>query len=199
MVSCFPICPNFLLARAIIFWLSGGYRCQFIDWRLHLSSELRTLSRKIFENSSFIDRFSWLIVEKAKGRPTVFAKLVGIPAGTLYGYIDGKLPTPEYLIRIHEVFGVNINWLLKGEGEPFLKPKDESGEPQQGITDSIETSLTEILKLAEKVLTSGNRQAMDALEKNIRYFAHAVEVERKLESMDDRLKAIEDRLERKVS
>ena len=31
------------------------------------------------------------------------------------------MPTTETLLRIYKEYGLNINWLLSGEGEPYIK------------------------------------------------------------------------------
>ena len=34
-----------------------------------------------------------------------------------------RMPHPDHLLRIHDVFGVDLNWLLTGEGEPLFEEK----------------------------------------------------------------------------
>lgn len=99
---------------------------------------------------------------------------------------------------------VNLNWLLAGRGDPRELPEDEENEPvlSFGFGGELEhaeaSGLYEILGLAAKVLRSGNDQAAEALEKNIRYFAHAVEVEKRLENVERRLLLIEEALKREA-
>jgi len=47
------------------------------------------------------------------------------------------------------------------------------------------------LEQARVVLKSGNQVAFDALERNIRYFAHTIENERRFEEIESRLSAVE--------
>jgi transcriptional regulator with XRE-family HTH domain len=54
-----------------------------------------------------------------------FSKATGIPYRTLQEYLYGKsLPGSENLIKIYTKFSVNLNWLLTGEGEMFLKKSE---------------------------------------------------------------------------
>lgn len=172
------------------------------------------MSTKKVASTAISERLLRLISEKAKGKPSAFAKKAGIPHGTLYGYIEGRMPASEHLIRIRDTFGVNLNWLLTGEGDPYLheaerqvtEPDHPYNLPEEIIDSGIVESgeklggrdrLGELLGLAVRVLASGNQQAADALEKNIRYFAHAIEQERRLARVEDRLAALEDILRKK--
>jgi phage repressor protein C with HTH and peptisase S24 domain len=58
-----------------------------------------------------------------------FSRKTGIPYPTLQDYLAGKIkPGADNLEKISMVFHVNLNWLLTGEGEPFVKkPVDVSG------------------------------------------------------------------------
>lgn len=87
---------------------------------------------------------------------------------------------------IHQT--INLNWLLTGEGQVFAK---------EGSSEAEDPELAGLIALARKVLTSGNQQAFDALEKNIRYFAYAIDVERRLNDMEKRLIALEQLLKKK--
>ncbi len=53
-----------------------------------------------------------------------FSRKTGIPYPTLLQYLSGKRePVPENLKKIAIHLNVNLNWLLTGEGEPFIKKK----------------------------------------------------------------------------
>ena len=36
------------------------------------------------------------------------------------------MPLAEILLRIYKEYGVNINWLLSGEGEPYIEKSKRS-------------------------------------------------------------------------
>ena len=161
-------------------------------------------------NPTFVERLLRLIFEQAKGKWTIFAKKAGIPHPTFYPYLDGRLPNGENLVRIRDTFGVNINWLLTGQGEPYstdepgkvAEPAHLYGLPEDriegdGLPDAEQAELEGILDLAKQVLTSSNRQAADALERNIRYFAHAIKVEGRLSDLEEKVKGLETYLKKK--
>jgi len=54
-----------------------------------------------------------------------FAEEIGAARSTLQNWeANGGFPTGEYFLKIHKKFNVNINWLLAGEGKPYLKPSN---------------------------------------------------------------------------
>jgi len=65
-----------------------------------------------------------------------FSRKTGIPYPTLLQYLSGKRePVPENLQKIAIHVNVNLNWLLTGEGEPFVK---KEGQAQfDNITEKI--------------------------------------------------------------
>ncbi|MEN6439460.1 MAG: helix-turn-helix domain-containing protein [Syntrophobacter sp.] len=80
---------------------------------------------------------------------------------------------------------VNLHWLLTGEGSSG--PKCVADEDEIANPD-----VADLVKRAKLVLTSGNQMAFDALARNIRYFSHAVESERRLIGMEGRVSALEE-------
>jgi phage repressor protein C with HTH and peptisase S24 domain len=69
--------------------------------------------------SNFVDRLKSLVDEHAGGKVTIFAKKAGIYPGTFDNYLKGRLPQAEQLLYIRQTYGVSIDWLLTGEGEPY--------------------------------------------------------------------------------
>lgn len=57
-----------------------------------------------------------------------FASKIGISPSRITELRRGRIKTlsSDTLIRIHQEFGVNINWLLTGEGEMFLTSTTQS-------------------------------------------------------------------------
>ena len=66
---------------------------------------------------------------------------------------------------------IDLNYLLKGHASPVINVLDPNPE------------IADLMEGARRVLTSGNHIAFDALERNIRYFDHAIEAERQLNEM----------------
>ena len=47
------------------------------------------------------------------------AKRLDLPHATVRNYYQGRLPSPEVLIRIADVTNISLNWLLTGKGETY--------------------------------------------------------------------------------
>lgn len=75
------------------------------------------------------------------------ARRVGVPHATVRNYFQGRLPSPEVLIKIAQATQVSLNWLLMGTGEMFT----EAGA-RRDIGRLIEDRIEEILeqKLADR-------------------------------------------------
>jgi len=138
-------------------------------------------------------------IKKLKGvhSDTQVAKLLEITRENLNNY-KRRSSVPRKAI---ETFclkeGYSLNFILHGT-EP-IRISDQN----QAVNESPETyldddHLRELLGSAHKVLTSGNKMASEALEKNIRYFAYAVEMEKRIGRIERQMQVLEDLLRRKV-
>ena len=68
------------------------------------------------------ERIKFLVDNLSSGKYTVFAKKCSIPVSTFKTYIDGPTnPTSGHLRKIASVYGVNLNWLILGDGKPFVE------------------------------------------------------------------------------
>lgn len=132
----------------------------------------------------FINRLMDLVSKHSGGKHTHFAKKAGIPTSTFQCYIQGRSPHADHLLRIRETFGVNMDWLLTGEGPIYIDTARAEGG--RGLADE-DPEVAELLEGARRVLKSGNPVAFDALERNIRYFDHAVATEKRLESLETKM------------
>lgn len=86
------------------------------------------------------DRLKELVNTLSGGKYTVFAKRCGIPHSTLQNYMNGRAPHLDHLLRIHDFYGVDLNWLLTGKGKPYLndarpEPSLEGNETQAPYRD----------------------------------------------------------------
>jgi transcriptional regulator with XRE-family HTH domain len=75
------------------------------------------------------------------------ARRIGVPHATVRNYFQGRLPSPEVLIKIAAATQISLNWLLMGTGEMFT----EAGA-RRDIGRLIEDRIEEIVlqKLAER-------------------------------------------------
>ena len=79
-----------------------------------------------------------------------FARALGINRNTLLNYETNKgLPDFERLQKIHEKFKVNINWLISGEGKPYLKRLKHPPNIETRII-KMESRITVLEKKAKK-------------------------------------------------
>ena len=54
-----------------------------------------------------------------KASKLALAKFLGISQGRLQNWESGKIPQPEDLRKLHDLFDFSYCWLVTGEGEPF--------------------------------------------------------------------------------
>lgn len=135
--------------------------------------------------SNFSEKIKYLVKQLADGKHTVFAKNCGIPGGTFQAYINGEsIPRTNHLIKMASVYRINLNWLLLGEGEPFLgidgedthltgygPPCDPISRYLEGLENEIGVSLTpeirqSLLIMLEKVVEdtlAGKREVVKKL------------------------------------
>lgn len=73
-------------------------------------------------------------IMEAKGfNLKTFAEQANIPYRTLQNYIlSGREPNAEALMKLHSRLGINLNWLISGNGEMFDETKNEN------ITDELD-------------------------------------------------------------
>ncbi len=137
---------------------------------------------KYFVPTSVGDRINYIIA-KQNLTSTAFSKLAGVSTGNLNSLInDDNKPSAKFLARILELFNVNINWLLTGNGSKYIKlDGHERGEDPE---------IADLLERARRVLTSDNPVAFDTLERNIRYFDYAVTTEEKLRKAENQVKKL---------
>ena len=134
---------------------------------------------------TLIDRLLFVIEKKAGGKHTVFAKKAGIPPSTFQGYINGRVPHVDHLIRIRETFFINIDWLLSGEGDPFI------GSKSAGKIDRDEDPETaELIDMTREIINSETNYSF-SLKANIRSFHHAMRTEEKYNNIERRIARIE--------
>jgi transcriptional regulator with XRE-family HTH domain len=102
---------------------------------------------------NFIERLLKLINDVSGGNVSEFSKKSGIKQPTLHKYTKGRLPGAESLYALRNNLGVNINWLLTGEGEPYLKAEkgekpavEHNGKSLEGINDVYELKYIGVIR-----------------------------------------------------
>ena len=99
------------------------------------------------EETTFADRIKFIRGSLLK---VEFARALGIARNTLLQWETNKtFPNFERLQIIHKIFKVNINWLLSGEGKPYLKRLKHQPNLENRII-RIESRIKALEKKAKK-------------------------------------------------
>jgi len=111
------------------------------------------------------ERIKFLVKKLTNAKYTVFAKNCGIPVSTFKTYIDGPSnPTSGHLRKIASVYRVNLNWLILGEGEPFVEGDTQeweaAGREKVVAIDPVVQLLNEEEERAGITLTPEQRTAI---------------------------------------
>ena len=68
-----------------------------------------------------------------------FAEKIGIIYQTLSKYERNEIkPTTEILTKLAEIHGININWLLTGNGDMFIREEKKSNTKADEIIEAYE-------------------------------------------------------------
>lgn len=70
--------------------------------------------------SEITGRLNQVVDELAGGNVTAFAKKIGVSQATLHNYMKGRTPSTESLYNICNKCGVNLNWLVTGQGSQYI-------------------------------------------------------------------------------
>ena len=98
------------------------------------------------EETTIADRIKFIRGSLAK---VEFARALGVYRNTIGLWERNKsLPDFERLQMIHKKFKVNINWLLSGEGKPYLKRLKHPPNIENRIIQ-IESRITTLEKKAK--------------------------------------------------
>ena len=114
---------------------------------------------------TFQERLKLLIDKLADGKHTVFAKKCGIPPGTFQAYVDsGTIPKGEQLSKIGSVYRINLNWLLLGEGEPFIQGAGEGKIPETG---KMEPFTNDAVRMVEEAIQEAGVSVTETQKQNL--------------------------------
>lgn len=121
-------------------WLSEGRGAIFLEKGEAVAEERRRLKERLQEVA---DRF-------ADGKLNELAERVGVEPGGLHSENPGHLQ----LAAVREKLGVDLNWLLTGEGEMIRAPGDLSGPWWQDAMRTLQRRINE-LEGEREVLKAG--------------------------------------------
>ena len=105
------------------------------------------LSMEEPEETTVADRIKFIRGSLPKNE---FANALGIYRNTLWQWETNKLfPNFEKLQKIHKTFKVNMNWLISGEGKPYLKRLKHPQNIENRLI-KLEARITALEKKAKK-------------------------------------------------
>ena len=155
------------------------------------------MSRKKFtiDNIVFIRLKS--LIEYLGISQAQFANNIGITQGYLSMILKGKRgASAELLAGLYNYYSEYFHWVLTGEGEITQKETNDAYIYKVGAPFDDDPIVADLLASARKVLKSGNPVAFDALERNIHHFAHAIEMEKRMATIESELTVIKQKQER---
>ncbi len=68
-------------------------------------------------SKSFVERLNLVLNDR---KQTPWGRSLGFTGGSISSIFGGRVPGPEILNVIRRVENVNLNWLLTGEGSPYI-------------------------------------------------------------------------------
>lgn len=74
-------------------------------------------------------KFNYLVELLADGNLSHLSREIGVSQNTLYKYTQGRPPHVATLLAIRKVYGINLNWLIAGDGEMTGPEKNRRNEP----------------------------------------------------------------------
>ena len=108
-----------------------------------------------------------------------FAELLDVPYRTLQNYLlNERDPSAEVLIKISDVLNVDLNWLMRGEGEMFRGSMSESKLNEKEIAElSIYMAITPYVQsnLVKTNINTWQNRATAFLETYISYIINTID------------------------
>lgn len=113
------------------------------------------------------DRINYIVADSGLNG-SKFCKSIRISTGNLNGLInDDSQPSAKFCALILDLYEVNINWLLTGEGDPYINKVQNGGKGTESDASIYEVGdpldedpeITELLSSAKKILKSGTDRA----------------------------------------
>jgi transcriptional regulator with XRE-family HTH domain len=128
-----------------------------------------------------------------------FALKIGASDTNVLAWEKGEaLPGSKYLKEIHRVFGVDVNWLLTGEGKPYMGRDDEDMIPSFSIQEegaeynrgNYADPFAEAVSGLKEIYDSRDPILIPAIDANIRAFRIAARREKQIYDQTAEIKAL---------
>lgn len=75
------------------------------------------------------------------------AEQLGVTRSYINGIEGGKMPSLEFVVKMSDVFNLNLNWLLKDEGRMYNENQDDKIDGS--LFDSLESMMQETQRVIE--------------------------------------------------
>jgi transcriptional regulator with XRE-family HTH domain len=119
---------------------------------------------------------------RGKTKQKDFADLLGTSQSTVQAWEAGEsIPGGKYLEEILKKYSININWLLTGEGDPYVCTADKAPEAaspspiSEAHTQLQPINITQSVSKLMRILGSGNQTLIRAIDSNLDAFSEAVD------------------------
>lgn len=126
-----------------------------------------------------------------------FADLLSTSSGYISEVESGKtMPGGNFFISLKRALDVDINWLLTGEGEKYIKEREGSAQAGSPIYNKVgnalddDPAIAELMEMTRAVLKSDTDYS-DSLATNVRSFFRALKTDKRLSDIEGRLDQVE--------
>jgi transcriptional regulator with XRE-family HTH domain len=110
---------------------------------------------KLFNEKAIIERIKYLRTQYSGSRgKSKFARTLGISASTYSYYENNRIPPLEILLKISEVTGADLNWLLSGRKAlktPISELEKHTFGPNSSLLRKLDDLLSRDPELAEPI------------------------------------------------
>ena len=151
---------------------------------------------------------------RGKLRQKDFGAKIGATQSAVQSWESGEsLPGGKYLEAIHREFGVSIDWLLTGQGDPYIKDRAR-GSPDieldnkegdyykewvstiSGAKDAGQpVEILHSIEMLAKILGSKNQTLIRAIVSNLQAFSEAVDQKDRLNILEAKLNALVEKVD----
>lgn len=141
--------------------------------KIDLGLDFQAIMARINKEKDKCERGEW------RKKINVSSKIIT----NVHGKVEQK-PSIEYIIAVARGTGRPIEYYLWGDEENQNEIRLSMG----GKSLDKNKNISDLLESARRVLNSGHPMAVEALERNIKYFAHAIEIEDRLSVAETSIK-----------
>lgn len=116
------------------------------------------------KHPEFAERFSEAVaLSGVESTQKALGKLLGVSEVMIWSYRNGeKLPRMAMALKMAEAFGVSIDWLLQGRGQPVHYAVQE--DSPEYVTQPLRHSTQQIVNFVESLTEADRKKALKILE-----------------------------------